>query len=163
MTLWFQSFVNFKRLEIKQWGFHSQLENSFLFLKIDQFKPTWWTQTGGDILIAKIVWSRTIKIPDVNTGPLACPFARLLALLCLLCLNTPMRSLGCSLDRSLLSLWDSKWLDGFFGFFAVVLDRSAVGFLLNYFFPITCRDTFAKIIKDAQDIALETNSISYFP
>ena len=76
-------------------------------------------------------WARSVKNPDVSTGPLARPFTHSLApLSCSLApprslrSRVPLRSLVCSFARllacSLRSLcsfprsWESNWLDGYF-------------------------------------------------
>ena len=68
------------------------------------------------------LWTRSTKNPDVSTGPLARPFAWLLAPLTRsLVLHYPLRSR--TLLRSLRSLprsWDSESLDGYSVFFSVV-------------------------------------------
>ena len=64
------------------------------------------------------LWSRTTKNRGVSTGPLARPFAFLLALLthllaphCLLPLRALLRSFVCLLAHSLLSSWESVKFD----------------------------------------------------
>ena len=66
------------------------------------------------------LWFRLVKNQDVSTGPLARPFARSLAPLtrslapdCSLCSRPPLRSLICSLARSLRSL-PSSWESALF-------------------------------------------------
>ena len=91
------------------------------------------------------LWARISKIPDVGTGPLASPLARLLALL------TPFRParftcmLRCahflahsfiSFTPMLVGKWLIRWL--FFSVFFSILDHSAFGFFsYQVFIPLT--------------------------